>query len=237
LDKTQADEIVYEIKRKNMRGSKPLQQYLNIKGVSSIDIPLVLSSMVEIDYDSYRYFISMNIRENLASMSTSPHFINLLKSFGKVEEEKNSNLLGFLADLPSANRDSAVEVFESIKESEIDSLKIASGLLLGQLHCDSAEVVFEEIKNNFNSDDARKTSLVIAFELVVSKNKTLEPPSYVLDFIAKCCDSADRKLSYCATRASLVNLELDKVSFKNAITNYVEKSDDNKIGACDILSI
>jgi hypothetical protein len=235
LNKSIANQIVQEMKMKKIRGTPQMQEYLNKKKVSSKDLPLVMSVMLGIDYNQFSYFVFKKIREELASLSESPHFIDFLESLGIKEEEKNSNLLAFLSELPSVNRESSMLVFESIKNSKINSLKISSGLVLGQLHLNSPEKIFDDIKINLSSEDAEKTSLIIAFELIASKNKNMKPPKYVLDFIIECSNSSDKKLSYCATRACIVNLELDRQRFEKAIINYLEKSDDNKIGICDII--
>jgi hypothetical protein len=138
--------------------------------------------------------------------------------------------LAFLLELPSVNKQSAVVTFESIKESKINSLKIASGFILGKLYANSPGKLFDQIKIHLNSDDVKKTSLIIAFELIATVSKNFKPPKYLLDFIIECTNSSDKKLSYCATRACLVNLELHRQPFETAIINYLEKSDDNKIG-------
>jgi hypothetical protein len=79
LDKAQADEIVKGMIQKNLQGSSSLEEYLNQKNVSSEDLPLIMSRMVDIDYDNFSYFVFKIIREKLASFSASPYFKKLIR--------------------------------------------------------------------------------------------------------------------------------------------------------------
>jgi hypothetical protein len=95
LNKSIANQIVQEMKMKKIHGTLQMQDYLNKKKVSSKDLPLIMSIMLDIDYNEFSYFVFKKIREDLTSLSDSPYFMNFLESLGIKEEEKNLNLLGF----------------------------------------------------------------------------------------------------------------------------------------------
>ena len=231
MDNSEARQTLAELRSKKIFGLDRIRKFLLERRVPFNDLPLVMICMIETDFHRYSYFIFTTLKEDITDISKSEHFITLLECLAIIEDKEEKNYLAFLSQLDVSN--SLLEfIYNLIKDSEIKSLKIASGFLLGRLSKNSPNLLFNEIENIEPTDELKKTSLMLAMQKLVSLNESLLLPNNIKEFVVECTKSCEAKLSYNAIKACIM---LQGDGFAQTILEYLQKSDEHKIHVCEVI--
>ena len=233
MDKFEAKQTLVEMRSAKVIGRESIRRFLLERRVSFNDWPLIMICMIETDFHKYSFFIFTALKEDIIDLAKSEHSKALLECLALIEDKEEKNYLSFLSQLDSVSNSLLEYIYDLIKDSNIKSLKIASGLVLGRLSSFSPNLLFKEIENAERCDEVKKISLMLALQILASLNENLSLPNQIKEFVIECTKSREVKLSYHAIK-SCIMLQRSN-DFAQLILEYVQKSDEHKIHVCDII--
>jgi hypothetical protein len=187
--------------------------YLTEKNIDQKFWPLVIAHIVKTKGSEMKNLVHYTVSQNISETATDvDNFIILLEALAASRYDSNQ-IQNMIVNL-DVNSEKLTKIYKRMNSSNDETVRLASGTILGLLGRKSPEFLFEEINLNGNNED-RNVRTILLTGLFMASYKPYRNPDFILpesifQYVLENLSNSINDISFLAVSTSIRLFDLDE---------------------------